>query len=184
MTLDPAVNQETGASGRRYQGITLTGWIRCNCGTHKKQVDVKQLYNLMPQTAWVSWSQFVWVRVVLWGSENQLEIEGLDPQDPGWAAQQNGKRSTAMTRGTWGQYVAVCSVSNAPLTHNPFATLSNKVWEVYFSKELCSYVHYCWLCFRILYETSHIIYFRTIQNSSSLDNYIYIYKRSPPATSG
>ena len=27
-------------------------------------------------------------------------------------------------RGTWGQYVAVCSVSNSPLTHNPFATVS------------------------------------------------------------
>ena len=24
LTFDPAVNQETGASGRRYQGITLT----------------------------------------------------------------------------------------------------------------------------------------------------------------
>ena len=29
---------------------------------------------------------------------------------------------------------------NSPLTHNRFATFSNKVWEVYFSKEVCSFV--------------------------------------------
>ena len=34
LTLDRAVNQETGASGRRYRNITLTfgrDWIRCRC---------------------------------------------------------------------------------------------------------------------------------------------------------
>ena len=59
---------------------------------------------------------------------------------PGWAAQQNEERSAAIIRGTGGQYVAVCSVSNSPLTHNPFTTLSNKVWKVYLSKEVCSFV--------------------------------------------
>ena len=34
------------------------------------------------------------------------------------------ERSAAKDRGTWGQYVAVFSVSNSPLTHKPFATLS------------------------------------------------------------
>ena len=39
-----------------------------------------------------------------------------------------------------------CSLFSLQLTfhtqpfHNPFATLSNKVWEVYFSKEVCSFV--------------------------------------------
>ena len=42
------------------------------------------------------------------------------------------ERSAAKDRGTWGQYVSVCSVSNSPLTHNPFATLSNK--------EVCSFI--------------------------------------------
>ena len=37
--------------------------------------------------------------------------------------------------------------------HKPFATFSNKVWEVYFSKELSLFVHYCWLCFRIYMYT-------------------------------
>ena len=31
----------------------------------------------------------VGVRVVVRGSENQLQTEGLSPQDPGWAGQQN-----------------------------------------------------------------------------------------------
>ena len=38
--------------------------------------------------------------------------------------------------------MSVCSVSNSPLTHNqhqPFRNpFENKVWEVYFSKEVCS----------------------------------------------
>ena len=57
----------------------------------KLTMDVKQLYNPVPQTVWVSWSQLVGIRVAVWGSENQLQTEGLGPQDPGWAAQQNEK---------------------------------------------------------------------------------------------
>ena len=64
LTFDPAVNQETGASGRRYQNITLTVG-RLNCDAHGKQVVVKQLYNPVPQTVLVSWSQFVGVRVAV-----------------------------------------------------------------------------------------------------------------------
>ena len=88
--------------------------------------------------------EFVGVQVAVRGSENQLKTEGLGPQDPGWAAQHEWGRSAAIVRGTWGQYVAVCSVSNSPLTHNqhqPFRNpFENKVWEVYFSKEVCSFV--------------------------------------------
>ena len=60
LTFDPAVNQETGASGRRYGRYHLdlwTGWIQCTCDAHRKQVGIKQLYNPVPQTVWVSWSQ-------------------------------------------------------------------------------------------------------------------------------
>ena len=32
-----------------------TGWIRCRCDAHKKQVGVKQLYNQVSQAVWVSW---------------------------------------------------------------------------------------------------------------------------------
>ena len=105
-----------------------------------KQVGVKQLYNLVPQTVRLSWSQLVGVRVAVRGSENQLPAEGLGPQDSQLSSPAEWERSAAIVWGTWGQYVAVCSVFNSPLTHNPFATLSNKVWEVYFSKEVCSFV--------------------------------------------
>ena len=80
----------------------------------------------------------VWVTVQ--DSENQLPAEGLSPQDPWLSSLAEWERSAALVRGTWSQYVAVCSVSNSPLTHNPFATLSKKVWEVYFSKEVGSFV--------------------------------------------
>ena len=46
----------------------------------------------------------------------------------------------------------LCSVSNSPLTHNPFATISNKVWEVYFSIELCPFVIIVLTMFLHVYE--------------------------------
>ena len=33
-----------------------SGWILCRCDAHWKQMDVKQLYNQVPQTAWVGCS--------------------------------------------------------------------------------------------------------------------------------
>ena len=77
LTYDPAVNEGTVASGRRYQGITLTGLIRCKCNAHKKQSYVKQLYNPVPQTVSFCWRQLVGVRNAVRGSENQLQTEGL-----------------------------------------------------------------------------------------------------------
>ena len=100
-----------------------------------------------------SWSQLVGVSVAVRGSGNQLLEESLGPHDPLLSSPAEWERNATIVRGNWGQYVAVCSVSNSPLTHNRFATLSNKMWEVYFSKEVCSFVHYCWLCFRIYMYT-------------------------------
>ena len=120
LTFDPAVNRETGASGRRYHLDMWTGLIRCRCDAHKKQGYVKQLYNPVPQTVRVSWSQFVEVRVAVRGSENQRKAERLGPQHTRLSSPAEWKRSAAIVGGSWGQYVAVCSVSNSPLTHNPF----------------------------------------------------------------
>ena len=51
----------------------------------------------------------------------------MGPQDLRLNSPEEQERSTAKDNGTGGQYVAVCSVSNSPLTHNPFVTISNKV---------------------------------------------------------
>ena len=111
-----------------------TGWIRCNCDAHKKQVGVKQLYNKVLQTAWVSWSQ---LQLDLSCSSRQWEpardrvLAALSDPPSEW------ERSEAIVRGTWGQYVAGCSVSNSPLTHNPFATLSRIKCERYIFIKKC-----------------------------------------------
>ena len=69
---------------------------------------------------------------------------GLGPSRPRLSSLAEWGRSAAIVRGTWGQYVAVCSVSNSPLSHNqyqPFRNpFENKVWQVYFSKEVRSFV--------------------------------------------
>ena len=128
MALDPAINQETGTSGRTYRRYHLylwTGWNRCNWDAHRKQVDIKQLYDPVPQTARVSWNQLVGVGVAVRGSENQLPAEGFGPQEHGFSSPAEWERSAATVRGTW--YFTVCSVFNSLLTRNPFATLLKNV---------------------------------------------------------
>ena len=81
LTFDPAVNQGTGASGRRYQGRILTvdglNWVQMRCS---QEVGGRQTMISPGVTgSSVSWSQFVAVR----GSENQLSAEGWALRAPG-----------------------------------------------------------------------------------------------------
>ena len=69
------------------------------------------------------------------------------------------KKCCYSQRNLWSIYCS-CSASNSPLIHNPFATLSNKVWEVYFSKEVCSFVIIvdyvsAYMCIRIFVSYSY-----------------------------
>ena len=145
MTLDPAINQKTGASSRRYRGITLT-CERVEFGAIVMPTGSMWTSNNYMQMAWVSWSSSSSLRQWEPAWDRGLEPSGLRLNSPAeWG------RSAAIVRGTWVQYVAVCSVSDSPLTHNLYQLFrnpfKNKVWEVYLSKEVCSFVHYCWLCY-------------------------------------
>ena len=133
-----------------------TGWIRCNCDAHRKQVDDKQLYNRVPQTAWVSCSSSC-------SSRELTPDRGLGPSVPRLSSPAEWGRSAGIDRGTGGQYVVVCYVSNSPLTHNqyqpccnPFATLSKIKCERYIFLKNCvrsfiivDYVSAC-ICIRIV----------------------------------
>ena len=98
----------------------------------QKQVGVKQWYNPVRQTVRVSWRKDAVVRT--------SSQRWLDPQDSRLNSPAERERSAAKDRWTWGQYAAVCRVSNSPLTHNSCATLSNKMRGIFFSKEVCSFV--------------------------------------------
>ena len=95
---------------------------------HRQQVNVKQLYNQVPQTAWVSWSsrqadsqfesvrcsefQSVAVRVAVPVGDKMPEWEptpdgGLGLSRPRLSDPAEWGISASMIRGTWGQYVAV-----------------------------------------------------------------------------
>ena len=58
----------------------------------------------------------------------------------GWAALAGCKRSAAMVRRTWVK-ITVCPCLQPPLTHKKHHPFENKVWEIYFYKEACSFVH-------------------------------------------
>ena len=164
MTFDPAVNQETGVSSRRYRRYHLdlwTGWNRCDCDAHGKQVGVKQLYNPVPMTVRESWSQLVGVRVAVWGRENQLPAEGLGPLDPRLSNPAEWERSAAKDRGI------CCSLFSLQLTSRTYgATLSWIKCERYIFLKNCVRLFIevrilCWLCFRV----SLYIYYVAIQQT-------------------
>ena len=137
----------TGTSGQRYRNITLTcgrGWIRCRC-VRPHKAGVRQ--TIMSPGATDGLSQFSsgcsqlefelqFQLEIRCRSENQLQTEGLGPQDPGWAAQQNKEEVLLWSEELWVNMWQSLSVSNSPLTHNrhqPFRNaFANKVWEVYF----------------------------------------------------
>ena len=99
----------------------------------------RQLYNQLPEAVQVSWSQL----------ETRCQIEtscrqrALRPSvTHSWPTQPRWGRSAAMVRRTLGQNNSL-SPSPAHLSHttniNPF---KNKVWEIYFYKEVCLYIHW------------------------------------------
>ena len=114
---------------------------------HRKQVNVRQLYNQVPQTTWVSSSSSSscsWSQLGLrCRSESQLQTEGLGPQWPTVEQpSQECERSVVIVRRTWGQYVAVCSRLQIPSHTQETFPFENKVCEVYFYKEVCPFVHW------------------------------------------
>ena len=90
LTFDLAVNQETGASGGRYQDMTLTV-DGLNYDAHGKKMDVKQLYNPVPQTVRVSWSQLVEFELQFRAVRTSSQQRACALRTPGWVAQQNEK---------------------------------------------------------------------------------------------
>ena len=124
-----------------------TGWIRCRCDAHKKQVDVKELYNQVPQTVGSrssrqaefssscshsssssrSWGQDAVVRA----SARQRAWALRTPVEPLSRMRKKCCYNIAEVVVNMLQSVLVC---NSPLTHNqhqPFRnTFENKVWNV------------------------------------------------------
>ena len=87
-------------------------------------------------------------------SESQLQIEGFGPSvTHGWVTQPRWGRSAAMVERRIWVNITVVPVSNSSLTHNKHHPFENKVWEIYFYKEVCSFdcwsCHYSWLCSRV-----------------------------------
>ena len=77
----------------------------------------------------------------------------MGPQDPRLSCPAERGRSAAKDKRMGSQYVAVCSVSNSPLTHNPFITLSQpfriKCERYIFLKNCVRSSLLRWLCFRV-----------------------------------
>ena len=121
---------------------------------------------------------------------------GLGPSaTQGWAAQPRWGRSAAMvTRRTLGQYVAICLCLQLTSYTQLTSTLSNKVWEVYFYKEVCLFVHWslslCLIMFRMYcvyicgYITfrNHIFKIYTYQENEALNSYNDWYVIKPNQT--
>ena len=172
-----------------------TGWIRCTCNAHRKQVDIKQLYNQVPQTAWVSWSSS---SSRSWGQD---AVERTNARQRAWALRTPVEQPSRIRKKCCYSQRNLGSIFGSlfrlQLTSHTWQILTllqpyrnpfdDKVLEVYFSKEVCSfviivdYVSAC-MCIRIvvswLYNTSfdfHFIRpsFQTFRNCSKCTSYTW-----------
>ena len=171
LTLDRAVNQEMHLCKRaeeqrnrciwsKISEYHLDLWTWLNSVCVRPQEAGGQLYYQVPQTAWDSQFEF----------ELQLESVGdkLPEWEPAadrglWAPSDQRLSSPAMMRKKccYGQrnFGSICSSlspSSTLLSHTRNINFfENKVWEVYFSKEECSFVHWrsslCLIMFRMYY---------------------------------
>ena len=134
LTLNWAVNQET-KQVHPVEGIRISTWpvdvveFAADAYAHRKQVGIKQLYNQVPQTAWVSCSS----RQSVWGSQfqSQLEIgcplsetEGLGSQWPWLSSPPRMRNKCCYGQKNLGSICGSLSPSPTHLSHttniNPF----------------------------------------------------------------
>ena len=126
---------------------------------HRKQVDVKKLYNQVPQTVWVSHFEPVGVGVS-WGQYASmgisLQTESLRPSvTHGWATPAKMKKC-CYGQENLGSICGSLSLYPIHLSHitniNPFATLSRIKckWYIFIKKCVRSFIEVrrcVWLCF-------------------------------------
>ena len=101
-----------------------------------KQVGVKQLYNPVPQEIRVSLESVVAVR----SSENQTQQRAGPSGTPVEQPRRMRKKCCYSQKSRGSICCSLYSVSNSPLTYNPFVTLSNKVRGIFFLKNCVSFV--------------------------------------------
>ena len=128
----------------------------------------------MPQTAWVS-SSWSWSQL---GTRCQCESQRL------WAFSDTCLSNPAKVRKKccYGQknFASICSSLSSSPTHlshttniNPF---ENKVWETYFYKQVCSFIHWssslCLIMFRI-YLFMYYVYVCGYTTDTSIKCYFF-----------
>ena len=119
---------------------------------HRKQVDVKQLYNEVPQTAWVSQFELVSLSSSHSWRQDTCEVRTSSRQrawtlsDPRLSSPARMRKKCCYGQKNFGSTCSSLSPSPTHLSHttniNRFATLSRIKWEVYFYKEVSSFVHW------------------------------------------
>ena len=141
----------------RYRGITFTLWTWLNSvqtPTESRWPSKNYITRCHRQFEFVGvrgrqssvrGSEFQSLLEIRCRSDSQLQTEGLGPQDPGWAAHQNEEEVLLLSEelgvNMLQSLFRLQLTSHTQPFRNPFATYSRmKVWEVYFSKEVCSFV--------------------------------------------
>ena len=119
---------------------------------HRKQVNVKQLYNQVPQMAWVSSSSSCSWREDDSGVRASSRPRAWAFSDPRFSNLARMRNEYCYGQKNLGSISSSLSPSSTHLYNSTNITpFENTMLEVYFYKEVCSFVHwsrhYCWLCF-------------------------------------
>ena len=151
-------NSETGVSGWRYRNITLTcghGWIRWwwQMRTPTGSRWAWQLYNQVPQTAWVSSS---WSKDAS-GVRTSSRQKAWALSDPRLSSPARIRKKCCYSQKNFGSICSSLSPSPTHLSHTRNITLSRIKCEryIFIKKCVCSFIevrHYVWLCSDYIYN--------------------------------
>ena len=151
VTYWPSTQPSIGKKVHTVEDITLT------CGRVDFGADAtptrSRLMSNNDITRCHSWSQLVGVR----GSSRLWEpapSRGLGPSGPLVEQPSRIRKKCCYSQRNLGSICYSLFSLQLPSHTQPFRNpFENKVWEVYFSKEVCSFFHYCWFCFRMYMYT-------------------------------
>ena len=122
------------------------GWIEFRCDAHWSRWRSNNYITRCARKS-VSWRSEFGVSCCSSRSENQVPAEA-GPSGPLVEQPRRRRKKCCYSQKSWGSICCCfCSVSNSPLTHNPFVPFRIKCERYIFLKNCVRPSLLCWLCF-------------------------------------
>ena len=132
------------------------GWTECRCDAHWSRWMSKNYITRCRRKFELVGEQSLESVVAVWSSENQTQQRTV-PAGPPVEKYCRMRTKPCYSQKSWGSICcSLCSVSNSPLTHNPFVPFRIKCERYIFLKNCVPSSLLCWICFCMFMSMLHL----------------------------